>query len=200
VLKKYYILFVLVLTLSGTIVPLQVRADTAPSQEYKIKAAFLFNFIKFVDWPKDKTADPNQPITIGIVGKDPFGKAFDPVKNKKVKGKRVVVKRFKSITELKKLGEKGKDELDRQTDALKKCHLLFVCSSEKEVLKEIINALKNRPVLTVADTKEFLKAAGIINFVMEKQKVRFEINAAAAKRSKLQVRSQLLRLAKKVVK
>ncbi len=163
-------------------------------------AAFLFNFLKFVDWPNGKAADPNQPITIGIVGKDPFAKAFEPVKNKKVKGKRVVVKRFKSVVELKKLGEKGKDELNKQTEATKKCHLLFVCSSEKEVLKETITALKDRPVLTVGDTKQFLKSGGIINFVMEKQKVRFEISDAAAKRSKLQVRSQLLRLARKVVK
>jgi len=178
----------------------QVWADTASSQEYRIKAAFLFNFLKFVDWPNSKTADPDEPITIGIVGKDPFAKAFEPVKDKKVNGKRVVVKRFKSVVELKKLGEKGKDELNRQNEAVKKCHLLFICQSEKEVLKEIIVALKDRPILTVADTTEFLKSGGIINFVMEKQKVRFEINDGTAKRSKLQIRSQLLRLAKKVVK
>jgi len=178
----------------------QVCADTASSQEYKVKAAFLFNFLKFVDWPKDKMGQAKEPIILGIIGKDPFGKAFDPVKDKKVKGKRVVVKRFKSVVELKRLGEKGKDELNRQTEAVGKCHLLFICSSEKEALKEIINALKEGPVLTVADTKEFLKSGGIINFVMEKQKVRFEISVAAAKRSKLKIRSQLLRLAKKVVK
>jgi len=190
----------LTLALLGTAIVPQTRAEPAPSREYKVKAAFLYNFIKFVDWPNGKTPDPNQSITIGIIGKDPFGKAFEPVKDKKVKGKRVVVKRFKSVVELKKLGEKGKDELNRQTEATKKCHLLFVCSSEKKVLKEIMDAVRDSPVLTVGDAKDFLKSGGIIKFVMEKQKVRFEISDAAAKRSKLQLRSQLLRLAKKVVK
>jgi len=197
---RRYIFAVLILVLLGGAIAPRSRAESAPSREYKVKAAFLFNFLKFVDWPNGKAADPNLPITIGIIGKDPFAKALEPVKDKKVKGKKVVIKRFKSVVELKRLGEKGKDELNRQTEAAKKCHLLFVCSSEKEVLKEIINDLKDRSVLTVADTTEFLQSGGIINFVMEKQKVRFEISASAAKRSKLKIRSQLLRLAKKVEK
>ena len=195
-----YIFVVLVLTSLVGFIAGDVRADSAPSQEYKIKAAFLYNFIKFVDWPKEKIGDANEPITLGIIGKDPFGKAFEPVKDKKVKGKKVTVKRFKSVVELKRLGEKGKEELNKQTEATKKCHLLYVCSSEKESLKDIIKTVKDRPVLTVADTAGFLKAGGIINFVMDEQKVRFEISTVAAKRSKLKIRSQLLRLAKKVVK
>ncbi len=178
----------------------RARADDAPSQEYKIKAAFLYNFLKFIDWPTDKEADHNEPITLGIIGKDPFGKAFEPVKDKKINDREVVIKRFKSVAELKKLGKEGEAELDKQSGELKNCHLLFICSSEKDGIEEIIAAIKDRPVLTVADTEDFLKSGGIINFVMEEQKVRFEISDAAAKRSKLQIRSQLLRLAKKVVK
>lgn len=122
------------------------------------------------------------------------------MKDKKVKGRNVLVKRFKNVAELKKLGKKGKGQLDKQIEAMRKCHLLFVCSSEKDGVKEIIAALKGHAVLTVGDCKGFLKSGGIINFVMEEQKVRFEINASAAKRSKLKIRSELLRLAKKVVK
>lgn len=199
-IHRRYIFAVLILVLlAGAIAP-RLRAGSEPSQEYKVKAAFLYNFIKFVDWPKEEMGDANEPITIGIIGKDPFGNAFEPVKDKKVKERKVVIKRFKSIAELKELGERGKDELDKQSEAMKKCHLLFVCSSEKEYLKDIISAVRERPILTVADTTEFLQAGGIINFVMEEQKVRFEISAAAAERSKLKIRSQLLRLAKKVVK
>jgi len=174
-------------------------ADTEPSREYQIKAAFLYNFIKFVDWPKEAMPDGNEPITIGVIGKDPFGNAFEPVKDKDVREKKVVVKRFKSIADLKKLGESGKDELDRQIEAVKKCQLLFVCSSEKEHLKDIVNAVKHRPVLTVGDTEEFLQSGGIISFVMEDQKVRFEVNLTAAEHAKLKIRSQLLRLAKRVI-
>ena len=196
---RRYIFVVLILVLLGGAIAPRVRAGSEPSQEYKVKAAFLYNFIKFVDWPKEEMGDANEPITIGIIGKDPFGNAFEPVKDKKVKERKVVVKRFKSIAELKELGERGKDELDKQSEAMKKCHLLFVCSSEKEYLKDIVNAVKDRPVLTVADTTGFLEGGGIINFVMEDQKVRFEVNLTAAEHAKLKIRSQLLRLAKRVI-
>lgn len=179
--------------------PAPLCAEPDSVQEYQIKAAFLYNFIKFVDWPKEAMPDSNEPITIGIIGKDPFGNAFEPVKDKDVREKKVVVKRFKSIADLKKLGESGKDELNRQIEAVKKCHLLFVCSSEKEYLKDIVNTVKDRPVLTVGDTEEFLQSGGIISFVMEDQKVRFEVNLVAAKCANLKIRSQLLRLAKRVI-
>lgn len=198
-IRRYITVVLLAAAFVMAVVP-RARADDAPSQEYKIKAAFLYNFLKFVDWPTDKKADPNKPITLGIIGKDPFGKAFEPVKDKKINDREVVIKRFKSVAELKKPGKEGEAELDKQSGELKKCHLLFICSSEKDGIEEILAAIKDRPVLTVADTEDFLKSGGIIKFVMEEQKVRFEISDAAAKRSKLQIRSQLLRLAKKVVK
>jgi hypothetical protein len=76
---RAYILIVLVLTLlAGT----QARADSASSREYQVKAAFLYNFIMFVDWPQGKMADGNEPFVIGIIGKDPFEEAFDPIKDK----------------------------------------------------------------------------------------------------------------------
>jgi hypothetical protein len=108
----------------------KARADSPSSQEYQVKAAFLYNFIQFVDWPEEKSADSNEPITIGIIGKDPFENAFEPIKDKKVKDRSVIIKRFKSFEELKKSAEKDKSELDREIKALTKCHLLFICSSE----------------------------------------------------------------------
>lgn len=198
--RKAYILVALSLVLLAVTTVPESRADTASIQEYQIKAAFLYNFIKFVDWPKEAMPDGNEPITIGIIGKDPFGNAFEPVKDKDVRDKKVVVKRFKSIADLKKLGESGKDELDRQIEAVKKCHLVFVCSSEQECLNDIISPLGELPILTVADTKDFLRAGGIVNFVTIDNKVRFEISGTAAKRAQLKLRSQLLRLAAKVVK
>jgi len=198
--KKISISFFLTLTLLGTAIVPRAWADTEPNQEHRVKAAFLYNFIKFVDWTKEKMSDPNQPIILGIIGKDPFANAFEPVKDKQIKGRKILVKRFKSIVELKRLGENGKDQLDRRMEAIKQTHVLFVCSSEKEYLKDIIGAVKNQPILTVSDTKDFLKSGGIINFIMEKQKVRFEIDTINSKNSKLKMRSQLLRLAKRVIK
>ncbi len=181
------------------IVTASVRAETEPNREYRIKAAFLYNFIKFVDWPKEKIADTNEPITIGIIGKDPFGDAFEPLKNKQLKSKEVAIKRFKSLEEMKKADSEGKQELNEQIETIRKCHILFICSSEQENLGEIINLVKEHNVLTVAEMTGCLKAGGIINLLMEEEKVRFEINASAAKKAGLKVSSDLLRLAKKVI-
>ncbi|MDD5327386.1 MAG: YfiR family protein [Phycisphaerae bacterium] len=170
-------------------------ADSTSSQEYQVKAAFLYNFLQFIDWPEDKSADNNQPLTIGIVGKDPFGDAFEPIKDKKVKDRSVLIKRFNSLEDLKKAVENNKT----QPETCTKCHLLFICSSEQENLKEILNLVKDYNVLTVGEMKGFLEAGGIINFLVVENKIRFEINTSAAERAKLEIRSQLLRLAKRIV-
>ena len=177
----------------------KARAESTTSREYQIKAAFLYNFIKFVDWPEEKTTNSNKPIIIGIIGEDPFEDAFEPIKNKQVKGRNVAIKRFKSLEEPKKNSKKDKPELHTEIDAIRKCHLLFICSSEKKNLAKITEALKGSYVLTVGETADFLESGGIINFIMEQKKVRFEINATTAKQAKLKIRSKLLRLAKRVV-
>lgn len=199
VIRRTYILVILLPALLVVPIDSKAWADPAQSREYQIKAAFLFNFIKFVNWPKEKMADANEPIIIGIIGKDPFGDTLDPIKNKKVKGKKLVIKRFKGFEELKKNSGKDEPEFGRKIQALRKCHLLFVCSSEKENFEEIIEILEGSSVLTVEETAGFLKAGGIVNFLMEDKKVRFEINITAAEQAKLKIRSKLLRLAKRVV-
>jgi len=196
---KIYIFVVLALALFAAPIATQAKDDSAQSREYQIKAAFLYNFIKFVDWPKEKIPDSNEPITIGIIGKNPFDDAFEPIKDKHVKGRGVVIKRFKGFEELKKTGEKDKSGLHPEIDAIRKCHLLFICSSEKQNLPKIISSVKGHSVLTVGETPGFLEAGGIINFLIEQKKIRFEINLTAAKRENLKIRSQLLRLAKRVL-
>jgi hypothetical protein len=196
---RAYFFVVLMLTLFAAPTAIKAQTESAQNLEYQIKAAFLYNFIKFVDWPEEKTADSNEPIIIGIIGKDPFGSAFDPIKDDIVKDKKVVIKRFTGLEELKNSGEEDKSKLHPQVEIIKKCHLLFICNSENKSLKETINLVQDHSVLTVADTQGFLESGGIINFVMEEKKVRFEINITAAKRAKLKIRSQLLKLAKRTI-
>ncbi len=192
-IKAYNLIILALVLFMAAIAP----AAPVTSSEYQVKAAFLYNFIKFVDWPGEDTADSNEPIIIGVVGKDPFGDAFE---NKQIKGREVVVKQFERLGELEKSGEKDKnDELQKQIEAIRKCQLLFICRSEKARFGEIIDLVKGYSVLTVGDAEGFLDSKGIIEFVMEEKKVRFEINVAAAKSAKLKVRSQLLRLAKRIV-
>ena len=185
---KLYNLFVILLLL--TVLSNSLYAETEQEQEYKVKAAFLYNFIKFIEWPSEKQSD-EKTISLGIIGNNPFGKAFEPVKDKKIGNKIIEIKLFNSLE---------KSELtSKQIEDIKKCHALFICSSEKKYFKEIFNLLKDDNVLTVGDTKGFIESGGIINFLIEDKKVGFEINNNTAKKAELTVRSQLLRLAKKVI-
>ena len=197
---KTEILSVLVLVLIATNIVHAAQASPETNREYQIKAAFLYNFVKFTDWPgepvadgsKPSTIDSNEPMTIGIIGEDPFGDAFEPIKDKRVKGRKIVLKRFKGLEESKQSNE--------QIKGVRKCHLLFICRSQKEQLGEIIDLVKDRPVLTVADMQGFLESGGMINFIVEENKIRFEINLTAARHAGLRISSRLLGLAKRILR
>jgi len=173
---------VLVLAFLGLVGSLMKEQPEAQSpNEYQVKAAFLFNFIKFVEWPADAFADDNAPLVIGVIGNDPFGSTLDnTVGGKSINGRPLAVRRF----------SRGQD--------FKVCHILFVSSSEKNHLAEIIQSLRGTSVLTVGEVAQFNQRGGIINFVLESSKVRFEINAGAAEQSRLKISSKLLVLAKNV--
>ena len=191
---RYYIFMIVVVLL---LVWQQASDGSTSSREYQVKAAFLYNFLMFVDWPAEKMPADGEPIVIGVIGDDPFGDAFDPIKDKEINGRQVVVKRFKGIRELKK---SDVTVINKASEAIRKCHLLFICSSEKEVIKEITDLVKGYNVLIVGDTDISLESSGvIIKFISEEERVRFEINSTVALQTKLQIRSQLLRLAKKVI-
>jgi len=196
---KLYIFIVLVPSLVLVCPAAEVQSNSSQSREYQTKAAFLYNFAKFVDRPEQKGNGNTELMTLGIIGEDPFGDAFEPLKHKLIKGRSVIIKRFTGFDEFKETVGKSKTELALNIEALRRCDLLFVCSSEKKNLREIINLVKNNEVLTVGDTKGFLEAGGIINFLTEDKKVCFEINATAAERAKLKIRSKLLKLAKRVI-
>ncbi len=198
-MKRVYIAVVLMMTLG--IAPMMLGAPTEPKldREYPIKVGFLYNFMKFTNWPaesvqddnKSSAADSNEPMTIGVIGKDPFGKSFEVLRDKLVRNRKIVTKRFKGFEELKQSSE--------QIEAIKKCHVLFICSSEEVEFRKILDLVKDHAVLTVADTKGFLESGGIINFVPEEKKIRFEVNVTTAKRAKLNISSKLLSLAKRTI-
>jgi hypothetical protein len=191
---KTYVFAVLLLTL---FLGSQAKADSASPREYQVKAAFLYNFIMFVDWPQGKIANNDEPVVIGIIGDDPFDNAFDPIKNKQAESRKIVIKRFEGLEELKKSGQA---QLDKKIETIKGCHLLFICRSEKNVVNEIMNLLKDSNVLAIGDMEGFLESdGGIINFTLQDEKVRFEVDLGAARQANLKIRSQLLKLAQRVV-
>lgn len=155
------------------------HADDAVAKEYAVKAAFLVNFAQFVDWPEGVVGQDEQ-IVIGVVGRDPFGGSLDAiVATKNAKEKRYAVQRYKGVNDL------------------GPCHILFITPKEEQPVLEIIKALEDRPVLTVGETEVFARCGGIINFIVDRDRVRFEINQASAEKAQLRISAKLLRLQKR---
>ena len=144
--------------------------------EHQVKAAFLYNFANFVEWPSS-ALDDTSSIVIGILGEDPFGQAFTPFENRTVKGHPLRIIHSKLLQEL------------------PFCHILFISSSEEKNLPQIFQYLSDRPVLTVGESVGFAQRGGAINFVMKNKKVRFEINQQRAEKADLKISSKLLKLA-----
>jgi hypothetical protein len=149
--------------------------------EYEVKAAFLFNFGKFVEWPADVLRDPTKPIVLGILGSDPFGETLDRIAGARpVQGRRLVVRRLKTLSEI------------------KDCQILFVSTSEGDQVPAIMRAVNGAPVLTVSDIQNFTDRGGAIDLYLEQRKVRFTINLRATDRARLRLSSQLLKIAASV--
>ncbi|MGA2279338.1 MAG: YfiR family protein [Verrucomicrobiota bacterium] len=164
-----------------------VQAQDNRPPDYRVKAAFLYNFGKFVEWPDSAFASDNVPLVIGVLGGDPFhGDCERLVANKNINGHPVVVRQINLPANA------------RQAAAwsdLKSCHILFIGASGTENLPEILDALKGAGVLTVTDNLDHFAGSGvIINFVMENGSVHFEINDEAARRAGLKLSSKLLML------
>ena len=152
--------------------------EKTPS-EYEVKAAFLHTFAQFTEWPPESFASPNAPLIIGIVGDYPFGRILDDaLKEEPIHGRTTVVRRM----------ERG--------ESLRSCHVVFVSSSERRQLPQILAEIKGANVLTVSEIDRFGYFGGIITLSMEGPRVRFEINLKAAEQARLKISSKLLKLAK----
>lgn len=154
------------------------RPQNSPS-EYQLKAAFLFNFAKFVEWPSDTFPNATSPITLCIFRHDPFGNALDDViRGKTINNRELVARRIHELAEL------------------KNCQVLFVDEREEKQLPEILASLKGASSLVVGEGTDFAERGGAIQFFLENNKLRFAINVDAVQRSRLQASSKLLALAR----
>ena len=164
-----------------TVLPGEARGQEVLPSEYQMKAAYLYNFAKFVDWSAKVLPAANSPIVIGVLGEDPFDGVLDStVQNKKIDGHPLTVQRFKSAAEA------------------KTCQVLFISSSEKKQWPEIAATLDGSSVLTVGENWDhFTEQGGMINLFMEGKKVFFDINNETAKNAGLKISSKLLILRKK---
>lgn len=169
-------------TVAMAVGPVSSHAIGDEPTEYSVKAAFLYNFLNYCEWPKTAFSGTNAPITIGVLGDDPFGTILDEIaKTKTVQGRKLVIRRFKRIADI------------------EASHVLFISASEKGRLSRVLEALGDGPVLTIGETEGFSELGVVINFTMEQNKVRFEINLDAARKAELTISSKLLRLASKII-
>lgn len=149
---------------------------SAPASEYQVKAAFLFNFAKFVEWPPNAFRDADTPLVIGVLGHDPFGSYLDDiVRGERVNNRQLIIQRYRNLAEI------------------KACHVLFISRSESDRLDQIVGDLRYRKILIVTDA-DGGKGGVIIRFINEGSKIRFKIDVQAAKTANLTISSKLLRL------
>ena len=154
------------------------QARGTPTREYDLKAAFLFNFAQFVEWPSEAFSDASAPFIIGVLGEDPFGKSLDEiVAHEAVRNRKIAVRRYRNVQEI------------------STCHILYIGGSEASNLARILAQLDGRPILTVGEAALFTTHNGIIQFLVVENKLRLRINVEAAKMAKLSISSQLLRQA-----
>jgi hypothetical protein len=154
-----------------------VRAWSTAATEYQVKAAFLFNFAKFVEWPPNAFPNTDTPFVIGVLGQDPFGANLDEaVRDERINNRPLLVQRYRSVSEI------------------KQCHVLFIGRSESDRMDSIVSSLKHRKILTVTDANGG-NGGIVIRFVNEGNKIRFKIDIQAAKTASLTISSKLLRLA-----
>jgi hypothetical protein len=152
----------------------------AQPSEYDVKAVFLLNFAKFVDWPASAFGNADSPIVICILGKDPFGHAIDDlVQGEAVNGRRLIVRRIS------------------QAPAAHTCQIVFTQPGKET--PEILSGL-GPGVLTVGDGGDFIREGGIIAFLIENRHVRFDIDQKAAEAADLKLSSKLLSVARSVQK
>jgi len=172
--------FVSRVLLAMVVTCIAAAAQTNKPTEFQVKAAYLFNFGKFVKWPANNTS-PSDTFNICVLGSDPFGEVLDStVSGERIEGRKVTVRRVSSAAEA------------------ASCRIAFVGRSEEGRLGAIMPALGRSPVLTVSDITGFVDREGIIEFVMDHDRVRFEVNLAAAQRAGLTLSSELLKVATSV--
>lgn len=164
-----YILHIIICFLST----FALKAQNTPS--YQVKAAFLYNFSQFVEWPSNAFNSRNAPFVIGILGHDPFGSYLEEiVEGEKAGDRRIIIKKFNSLAEV------------------SDCHILFVNTGAGT---DVIRALRYKSILTVSDEANFAREGGMVRFFTDNNKIRLQINMAAARAANLNISAKLLRVA-----
>ena len=156
-------------------------ANSRPDLEYEVKAAYLYNFLLFVEWPQEAfPMGPPTPMHICVRGEDPFGSTLDAVTQRSAQKRPILLHRLDP------------------TDPLDHCHLIFISNSEQHQVRQLLRQVRAKNTLTVSDIADFADQGGIIGFVIKDGKVRLEVNLAAARTAHLKISSKLLEVATRI--
>ncbi len=182
-MKKISSIIILALIISIPAAPGQGSSMSAKQvNEYRLKAAYLLNFAKFISWPDKAFATPQAPFVIGILGNNPFGDSLTPLTSRKVRNRTIELRYFNKI------------------DEVKPCQILFISHSKKESIPNILAACNNMPIFTISGIKGFIHKGGMLEFITINEHLHFSINLAQAQTQGLGVEAQLLALATEVIK
>lgn len=173
-------------TLSFLLMFTQVIQNVVLAQEntleQKIKATFLYKFGNYIDWPEGTFEHDSKSLTIGIIGADEIAKELQVItRDKDVRGRSVIVRTFKP------------------TDSLQEAQILFVGQSERIHMNAILASIRGLPVVTVTEIEDKLSEIGIINFVIDENKVRFDIELGNADYNNIKISARLLGVARRVI-
>lgn len=145
--------------------------------EARVKAAYIFNFAKLIDWPESSFEQNESPLYLGVVGEDPVVEALAGIEGKTVRGRPIIITRFK------------------RNDTVSGCHILFIGISEQNQYHQYLSNLQNIACLTVSTIDRFAHTGGMINFIIVNNRIRFEINISATRAARLNISSRLLKVA-----
>jgi hypothetical protein len=158
-------------------------AETRALKEHELKAAFVYNFTKFVEWPSSSFRDTNAPFVVAVAGHSPCTAELEKIaKERKLIGRQMIIKKVATF------------------EAAQNAQALFISASENSRSKDWLAAVRGRSVLTIGESEPFCKQGGVINFLLEGEKIRFEININQAEAAGLKVSAQLQKLAKTVLR
>jgi hypothetical protein len=156
-------------------------AAPAAASEYEVKAAFLFQFSRFVEWPPEAFASADAPLVICVLGKNPFGSTLREIaQGESVQAHALVVKSHDRVEDV---GE---------------CHIVFLSSSEEAITQQVLTSLAGKRILTVGDSDDFTRRGGVIGFVTVNGKVKLQVNRSSAETAQLRISAKLLRVAEQV--
>ena len=176
--KRWGLLLFLFTAFIGLLLALpKAHAAKSNQQEYEIKAAFIYNFAKYVTWPKETFVYKNKPLVLGILGHNPFGRQINKIDGKLVHDRKLKVIAIKDY------------------EQIKQCNMLYISPSESKNLDKIWPLLETEKILTISDMDNFAGVGGMIELIVKDDRIRFIINPQAAERAGLSISSQLLKLA-----